>query len=247
MTIHNTDRNPNHTIYLDLPRPAKSVIDSIREIGSADMHEGLGMDTLMDPSIRPVWPGAKAIGPALTVLNAAGDTLMLHRAVELCQPGDILVIVSEAPTRTAMWGSMVTTVSIARQVAGAVVDGNVRDTRDIREKQFPVWSRGISPCGSTRKGPGGINVPVQCGGVWINPGDLILADDDGVVVIPIEEVERASANALARMARELDASPRLKKGVSPYELWNMAQIVKSADIPEIKQACPEELKKSRSK
>jgi 4-hydroxy-4-methyl-2-oxoglutarate aldolase len=225
-------------IYLDIPRPSQTLIDSFAEVGVADVHESLGVNTLMDAAVRSFWPGARMVGPALTVLNVSGDTLMLHRALALSQAGDVLVVVADSPSTSAMWGALATTAARARGAAGAVVDGNVRDVADIRRGQFPVWARSASPRGSTRKGPGSINVPVLCGGVRVSPGDLIVADDDGVVVVPAEQIEQTLARAKARVAREADILPQLVAGRTPYELWRLEQALKASGVLELPGCYP---------
>ncbi len=224
---------PVGVIYLDMPRPPRSLVDAFAEIGVADIHEGLGVDTLMDALIRPLWASARVVGPALTVLNSPGDTLMLHRALALSAPGDVLVLTCSVPNPSAVWGNLVTTSARARRVAGAIVDGNARDVADIRAAQFPVWARSVSPRGSTRRAPGSINVPVLCGGVRVNPGDLIVADDDGIVVVPTDRIEEALANARARVAREKEMLPKLATGRTPYDVWGLDQAVKRAGVQEI--------------
>ena len=144
-----------------------------------------------------------------------------------------MVIVTDQPTSSGMWGNLVTTCARARGLAGVVVDGPVRDVGAIREMQFPVWARSISPLRSTRKGPGCINVTICCGGVVIHPGDLIVADDDGVVVVPAAQLEDVLQKARLRGQRETDAMPHLTQGVTPYEYWGMEKFLREAGTPEI--------------
>ncbi len=229
---------PPGVIYLDFPRPDPAIVEAFRQLGVADIHEGMSEDTVLGPEIHAILPGAHIAGPALTVLCAAGDTLMMHRALALSRPGDVLVIVTDQPTSSAMWGNLVTTCARARGVAGAVIDGPVRDVNAIHTMQFPVWARSISPRRSTRKGPGCINVPICCSGIEIHPGDLVAADDDGVVVVPASQMLSVLEKARARGRRETDAMPSLAQGVSPYELWNMHQFMVSAGTPEIPGCYP---------
>lgn len=160
--------NKHYQVYADIQRPDPEVLRPFAQVGVSDVLEGLGMDTLLDPAIRPVWNGAQIIGPAVTALNVSGDTLMMHYALELSKPGDVLVVTCEDENPSATWGKMVTVAAIGRGLAGAVVDGAVRDSAHIREVKFPVWTRSYSPRGSKRKGPGSINVPVICAAVcWL--------------------------------------------------------------------------------
>lgn len=219
-----------YQVFADILRPEREALKPFSEVGVADVLEGLGLDTLLDAGIKPVWHGAQIIGPAVTVLNTPGDTLMMHYALELSQPGDVLVITSEAENSSAVWGKMVTAAARGRGLAGAIVDGNVRDSAHIREVRFPVWTRSYSPSGSRRKGPGSINVPVICGGVTVNPGDLIMADDDGIIVFPQEKIETALKAAQARVQREEGIMSKLEQGITPYSLLGMEEAIEQANL-----------------
>jgi 4-hydroxy-4-methyl-2-oxoglutarate aldolase len=224
---------PPGIIYLDFPHPDPALTAAYAQLGVADIHEGMAEDRVLTAEVHAILPGAHTVGPALTVLCAAGDTLMMHRALALSRPGDVMVIVTDRPTSSGMWGNLVTTCARARGLAGVVVDGPVRDVGAIREMHFPVWARSISPLRSTRKGPGCINVPISCGGVAIYPGDLIAADDDGVVVVPAAQLEDVLQKARLRGQRETDAMPHLTQGVTPYEVWGMEQYLRAAGTREI--------------
>lgn len=228
-----------YRIYRDIPRPSADDLRLFDGLGVADVIDGLPAGSLLDLALRPIWPGARILGPAVTALNVPGDTLMLHYAVEICRPGDVLVLASEGENPSALWGKMVSVVAQARGAAGAIVDGYVRDTAYIRESAFPVWARAVSPCGSTRKGPGSLNVPVVCGGVTIHPGDWILADDDGIVVIPTAQRAAALELGRGRMQREEAILPRLQQGVSPFEILGLAQSVTAAGLEEHPGCCPD--------
>lgn len=230
MPVNHALNRLNNRVFRQISRPEPATLMPFQDLGVADVLEGLPPTALLDTGLRPIWPGAQIIGPALTVLNVSGDTLMLHYAVEICQPGDVLVLTSDEPSPSALWGKMVTVVAQARGVAGVIVDGFVRDTAYIREACFPVWARAISPRGSTRKGPGSVNVPVVCGGATINPGDLIMADDDGIIAIPPALAHTALAAGQGRVARELGIMPRLKEGISPYTLLGMEKGFQASGI-----------------
>jgi 4-hydroxy-4-methyl-2-oxoglutarate aldolase len=217
-------------IYHNISRPDPRWVAAFKDIGVADVHEGMSQDTVMRPDIHPIFTGAHIAGPAVTVLCAAGDTLMMHRALALTQPGDVMVVCTDQPTLSAMWGNLVTTCAVARGLAGAVIDGPVRDTPAIRAAKFPVWAHCISPRGSTRKGPGSINIPVWCGGVYVRPGDIIVADDDGVVVVPSDVCQSILDKARERGRREADMLPQLAKGITPYEVLGMEKMLKAAGI-----------------
>ncbi len=228
----NSSRPSNHQyqVYADILRPDPDALKPFALVGVSDVLEGLGLDTLLDPAIRPVWTGAQIIGPAVTALNVSGDTLMMHYALELSKPGDVLVVTCEDDNPSATWGKMVTVAAMGRGLAGAIVDGAVRDSSHIREVFFPVWTRSYSPRGSKRKGPGSINVPVMCGGVQVNPGDLIMADDDGIIVVPQEKMAAALAAAQARVQREENIMHQLEQGISPFALLGMEDAIKQAGL-----------------
>ncbi len=219
-----------YQVFADIPRPEREALNGFSEVGVSDVLEGLGLDSLLDAGIKPVWHGAQIIGPAVTVLNAPGDTLMMHYALELSRAGDVLVITCEEENPSATWGKMVTVAAMGRGIAGAVVDGSVRDSAYIREAKFPVWTRSYSPRGSRRKGPGSINVPVICGGVLVNPGDLIMADDDGIIVFPQQKISSALAAAKARAQREESIMPKLEQGITPYILLGMEEAIRQAGL-----------------
>ena len=222
--------NKPYQVFADIQRPDADALKAFAQVGVSDVLEGLDMDTLLDPAIRPVWNGAQIIGPAVTALNVSGDTLMMHYALELSKPGDVLVVTCEDENPSATWGKMVTVAAMGRGLAGAIVDGAVRDSAHIREVKFPVWTRSYSPRGSKRKGPGSINVPVMCGGVLVNPGDLIMADDDGIIVFPQEKLEAALAAAQARVQREEKIMHQLEQGISPFALLGMENAIIQAGL-----------------
>jgi 4-hydroxy-4-methyl-2-oxoglutarate aldolase len=220
----------NAIIYQDLPRPDDGIRKAFQEFGTADIAGVSAKKSLLDANIRPIWEGAYAFGPALTVINARNDTLMLHYAVELCKAGDILIVTAEEGSSSALWGKMLTIVAQARGVAGAIIDGSVRDSVYIRSKKFPVWSRSISPLGSQRIGAGRINTPLWIGDVLINPGDLVLADDDGIVAFSTGEAERILKGAKEGLQKEITAMPQLEKGISPFRIWGMDTALRESGI-----------------
>ena len=220
----------NHAVYAHIDRPDPKALLPFAEVGVSDVLEALEISHLLDGAIRPVWNGAQIIGPAVTALNMPGDTLMMHYALELCKPGDVLVVSCAGHNPSATWGKIVTVAGQAKGIAGAIIDGAVRDTTSIREVKFPVWSRSIDPRGSTRKGPGSINVPILCGGVTVNPGDLVMADDDGIIVFPASRMAELLAAAQKRVAREESIMSQLEQGVTPFALLGMQPAVENAGL-----------------
>lgn len=185
------------------------------ELGVATVHESQGRAGLMNPAIRPVTTGSRAAGPAVTCLNQPGDNLMLLAAMDLCQEGDILVAANLAPTDAGMVGEIITSILVARGVAGLVVDAGVRDIRELRRLPLPVWSKAVSAAGTTKGGPGWVNVPVVAGGAPVAPGDMVVADDDGVTVVPREEAPAVLERARARAAREAELLASIASGTVP--------------------------------
>jgi len=183
-------------------------------------------ESLMDHQITPVVLGIRAWGQAITALNSPGDILAMHAALAIAQRGDILVITSARSSVNAVWGEMATIYARSVGLAGVVTDGAVRDSAFIREAGFPVWARLIHAKRSSRNGPLAVNVPISCGGVQVNPGDVVIADDDGVVVVPFRDAEAVLVRARDRKAAESAGRPKLASGVSPYELGGLEQSVR---------------------
>jgi len=189
-------------VVTDPPRAAVADAETLGGYGVATVHEALGRVGYLGPEFRPAWPGAKMGGTAVTVLCWPGDNLMIHVAVEQCRPGDVLVVATNSPSTDGLFGELFAGALRHRGVRGAVLASGVRDVADLREMQFPVWSRAISAQGSVKATAGAVNVPIVLGGQTIHPGDVILGDDDGVTVVPRLGVPRALSAARARLDNE---------------------------------------------
>ena len=172
------------------------------ERGVATVHEALGRTGYLGPELRPAWAGARTGGTAVTVLCWPGDNLMIHVAVEQCRPGDVLVVATTSPTTDGLFGELFATALAHRGVRGAVLASGVRDVRELREMGFPVWSRAVSAQGAVKATPGAVNVPVVLGGQVVHPGDVVLGDDDGVLVVARADVPRALTASSARLDKE---------------------------------------------
>ena len=183
MTAAGNGAPPRHVIVRSDRRPDPEDVAVLGRVGVATAHEAMGRRGLTHPDLRPIYPGARIAGRAVTVLSHPGDNLMIHAAVEVCAEGDLLVVVNTAPSTHGMFGELLATSLIARGVRGLVIDAGVRDTADLRRIGFPVWSRHVSVHGTVKASPGSVNVPVAVDGVVIEPGDVVCADDDGVVVV----------------------------------------------------------------
>jgi 4-hydroxy-4-methyl-2-oxoglutarate aldolase len=196
----------------DPPRADIDAAETLGEYGVATVHEALGRVGHLGPEFRPAWPGAKMGGTAVTVLCWPGDNLMIHVAVEQCRPGDVLVVTTNSPSTDGLFGELFAGALQRRGVRGAVLASGVRDVADLRELRFPVWSRAISAQGSVKSTAGSVNVPIVVGGQLIHPGDVVLADDDGVAVVPRDDVPRALTAAKARIDKEAAARAAFAEG-----------------------------------
>jgi 4-hydroxy-4-methyl-2-oxoglutarate aldolase len=176
------------------------VVDAFAELGVATVHEAQGQTGLLAARIAPIYPGTRISGSAVTVALPAGDNLMIHVAVEQCTDGDIVVVSADAPSEHGYLGELLATALSARGVRGFVIDGGVRDVAELRELAFPVWSSLVSALGTVKEQLGDVNLPIECAGQRIEPGDVVVADDDGVVVVP-----RANAGAVLAACRERTA------------------------------------------
>ena len=223
--------------YTKIPRIGPELIERAREISVADLHEGLGAvagrQCLMAQSMRPMHQGARICGQAVTCYNYPGDNLMLHVAVRLAEKGDVIVATNGGSAQGALWGDMITYFAKLKGIEGAVIDGAARDTDRLREMDFPVFSTAISVSHPEKRGPGAVNVPMVVAGVTVNPGDLIVADSDGVLAIPGELLEGALDNAEARRAKELGFREKLDQGATMYDLLGLQKEVEASGLVEV--------------
>ncbi|MEU0466290.1 4-carboxy-4-hydroxy-2-oxoadipate aldolase/oxaloacetate decarboxylase [Amycolatopsis sp. NPDC006131] len=189
-------------VVTDPPRAPIEEVDALAEFGVATVHEALGRTGLLGPELRPIQDGARVGGTAVTVLCWPGDNLMIHAAVEQCRPGDLLVVTTTSPCQDGLFGELFATALQYRGVRGLVTTTGVRDVADLRAMGFPVWSAGVSAQGTVKATAGAVNVPVVVGGQLIHPGDAVLADDDGVMVVPRADLDRALDKSRARAEKE---------------------------------------------
>jgi 4-hydroxy-4-methyl-2-oxoglutarate aldolase len=201
-----------HVVVRKVSRPDPAVVAALGEAGAATVHEAIGRRGFVGPDIRPIQQGVRLAGSAVTVSSHPGDNLMVHAAVEVCEEGDVLVVANTAPSSHGMFGELLACSVMARGGRGLVVDAGVRDTAELRQLRFPVWSRHVSCQGTVKASAGSVNVPIVIGGVVISPGDVICADDDGVVAVPREEAGWALDQSRARIAAEEKSRATLTAG-----------------------------------
>jgi 4-hydroxy-4-methyl-2-oxoglutarate aldolase len=199
-------------IVTDIPRVPLAQVDRLAEFGVATVHEALGRIGFLGPKHRPIQSGTRIGGCAVTALCWPGDNMMIHAAVEQCQPGDVLVVTTTSPSTDGMFGELLATSLRSRGVRGLVIDAGVRDVAELREMGFPVWSAAVSAQGTVKATAGSVNVPVVVGGQTIRPGDVIVADDDGVLCVPRADVERGIELSQARLDKEAAARRAFQDG-----------------------------------
>lgn len=229
-------------VYRRVRRVAADLLELARGTTVADLHEVLGPEkgrrATMSERMRPLVLGVRMAGSAITVRPGPGDNLMLHRALRLAERGDVLVVAAGG-IPAAQWGYLAALYAERIELAGVVVHGTIRDVDALGERRYPVWSIAISPAHPEKKSPGAVNVPVVCDGVLVRPGDLVVGDGDGVIVVPIEEAHAAVEHALRRAATEQDAAARIEKGESLWDVHDLPAKYEPLGIPEHDRAWDE--------
>ncbi|WP_366653684.1 4-carboxy-4-hydroxy-2-oxoadipate aldolase/oxaloacetate decarboxylase [Fodinicurvata sp. EGI_FJ10296] len=219
-------------IIRTIERPSPELIRQFADFDPATVYEAQGQSGMVDPAIKPVWQGATVLGPALTVRGPPGDNLMLHKAVEVAQPGDIIVADLGGYQGKGAWGEVLAAAAQARGVAGLVVDHAIRDVSALRTLGFPGFARGLSIGACSKRNPGLINHPIIIGGQPVNPGDIVVGDDDGVAIVPREHAGTVLEAARARAKKEDEIMAALKSGRTTLDLLGLHAVISATGMTE---------------
>jgi len=220
-----------HTIEHEVARPDRDVVAAFEEIPSTIVSDVTGnVGLTMDPGIRPAYDGVEMAGTAITVKAAPGDNLIIHKAITMAEPGDVLVIDCDGYVGTGHVGELMCTSCQANDLAGLVIDGGYRDSREIAEMEFPVYGRGVNPQGPLKQDPGSVNVTVSCGGVSVDPGDIVVGDDDGLAVIPGDGAERVLERAREKLDAEDATREAIEDGTYLFDLKGYDELFAELDV-----------------
>lgn len=219
-----------HQIIRNIKRAAADVIQTLGEQGVATIHEAQGRTGLLNPYLRPIYPAAKVAGSAVTISCQPGDNLMIHAAVEVCQPGDVLVVTTTSESTDGMFGELLATSCQAHGIRGLIIDAGVRDVADLTAMDFPVWSKAISAQGTVKATPGSVNIEVVCAGAIVRPGDVIVGDLDGVVVIKRELAVQVAQLGQRRLEKEANSRAKLKAGELGVDFYGLRAKLKELGV-----------------
>ena len=220
----------SHKVVRNIRRPDPETVRTLGELGVATVHEAQGRTGLMKPYMRPIYPTARAVGTAVTVSSQAGDNLMIHAAMEVVKLGDILVVTTTSESTDGMFGELLGVSCVAHGVVGLIIDAGVRDTAELTAMDFPVWAKTVSAQGTVKSTAGSVNVRVVCAGAAVRPGDVIVADADGVVVVPRERAEAVAHAGRDRVAKEERTRERLRNGELGVDFSGLREKLKQLGV-----------------
>ena len=217
-------------IVRKIDRPDPDLVRKLGECGTATVHEAQGRTGLMLPYMRPIYPEARIASPAVTVLCHPGDNLMFHAAIEVCRPGDALVVTTHSDSTDGMFGELLATSCRAHGIAGLVIHAGVRDVADLTAMKFPAFSRAISAQGTVKETAGYVNVDITCAGALVRPGDVVVADQDGIVVVPRQQVAEVVRACEARLEKESKNRERLRAGELGLDMYGLREKLKNLGV-----------------